>query len=149
MNKFRLVKFNEQDDYNFVYELKKLAYKKYVEKFFGAWNEQQQLDMYKAFLEERKNNIKIIIIDNKKAGFIDGKIIDEITYEQGNICLAPEFQGQGIGTKLLQNIFKTYRNKNIKLRVFKTNPAKKLYERLGFITCDETTAHYVMLKKQI
>ena len=33
------------------------------------------------------------------------------------------------------------------LQVFKENPAKKLYEKVGFEVYDETDTHYKMIKK--
>ena len=36
------------------------------------------------------------------------------------------------------------RNVQVELRVLKVNPAKSLYERLGFAVFDETETHYRM-----
>jgi len=51
-----------------------------------------------------------------------------------DIALLPAYQNQGIGTFLLKNILEEARktHKTVSLHVEKTNPALKLYERLGF-----------------
>ena len=56
-------------------------------------------------------------------------VIDEVV-------VAPEFQKQGIGTKLLEKAIEVAKEKNmrhIKLDTNADNPANKLYEKVGFI----------------
>ena len=136
----------EASDYEFIYELKKLCYKHYVDELLGGWNEEDQRKMYEDFILERGNDIKILYVNNKLAGFVDGKNKDENSYEQGNICLLPEFRGQGIGSWYLSELIKNHKNQNIYLRVFKSNPAKRLYDRMGFEIYDETPSHYLMVR---
>ena len=143
---YTLVKYTD-DDYQFVYDLKKDAYKQYVELNYGPWNDEQQIEMFDEFLKARKDYIQIIMIDNNKIGFVDGKDISETEYEQGNICISKPFQGKGIGTDFLTNLFTSHPNQNISLRVFKQNPAQNLYKRLGFEIVCETKTHFNMMKK--
>ena len=137
-----------QADYQFVYEVKKICYQKYVEENFGKWDDDEQYEMFDAFLKTSAKDIFIIFVDDKKAGFINGDDLDENTYVQGNICLLPEFQNMGIGTSLLSQICEDHINQNISLKVFKQNPAKRLYERLGFMVTGETKSHFLMKKVQ-
>jgi GNAT superfamily N-acetyltransferase len=53
-----------------------------------------------------------------------------------DLTLLPTCCNQGIGTTLLHDLQSeaTAANKPLRLSVLKTNPAKRLYERLGFIT---------------
>lgn len=132
------------DDFNFVFDVKKIVYKKYVEEFYDSWDESFQLELFQKFIDTEKNNIKIIICNNEKIGFINGKTLSDNSFEQGNICLLPEWQRKGIGTKLLKNVIRQHSGQDIFLRVFKTNPARKLYERLGFVTFNETKSHFLM-----
>lgn len=47
----------EDKDYNFIYELKKNAYKKYVEEIWGEWNdEKQQLLFDKLYCSTKRQN---------------------------------------------------------------------------------------------
>ena len=63
-----------------------------------------------------------------------------------SIALLPEFRGQGIGTELMNRIFEHARTLHpaVSLSVVETNPALRLYERLGFqrvgITGNSVTA---------
>lgn len=137
----------DEKDYDFVYEVKKIGYQKYVEEYYGGWNDEQQHEMFKDFLKTRKDKIQIIVVGGNAAGFIDGGTIDDETYEQGNICLLPEFRGKGIGSQILQKVIDENKGKNIKLRVFKSNPAIRLYQRFGFEIVGETKSHYNMVRK--
>ncbi|MEO6292842.1 MAG: GNAT family N-acetyltransferase [Burkholderiaceae bacterium] len=61
------------------------------------------------------------------------------------IFLLPEFQNLGIGSKLLlqEALRAAEMGKQLHLKVIKINPAKKLYDRLGFevFAEDEHTYH--------
>jgi len=53
------------------------------------------------------------------------------------IIVDPLFRGKGVGTEIIKELFKMAKNQfNIELlhlEVYEGNPAKKLYERLGFV----------------
>ena len=71
----------------------------------------------------------------------------EHEWELVQIQLAPSVQGRGFGTLLLQSLVAQARcaHASLKLSVLKTNPAKRLYERLGFITFSENAHSYEMV----
>ena len=46
----------------------------------------------------------VIIADGKPVGCISSKALEAGTYEVGVLCVIPEFQGKGIGTKAIQFI---------------------------------------------
>ena len=145
MINYKLKKFT-MEDYEFVYEFKKNAYIKYVEENWGKWNDDVQRDLFKKFIETNKDNISIIYLDGTKIGFYQGFELEDGGYEIGNICIAPEHQGKGIGTKILEDALTNNRNKDIHLQFFKQNKVGKLYERLGFVLSGETEYHYQMTK---
>lgn len=62
------------------------------------------------------------------------------------VQIDPSLQGMGIGQSLVADVLaEAYKNKVVvKLSVFKQNPAKKLYDRLGFKIESETEATYEM-----
>ena len=62
------------------------------------------------------------------------------------IQLSPELQGKGIGRQLLEEFLAEARaaGKDVVLNVLKANPAKKLYERLGFHVEREDAHHFYM-----
>ena len=133
------------EDYEFVYEAKKIAYRKYVEENFKEWNETKQREIFEAFICAYGKDIKIIMDEVKKIGFYHGEMLENGGFEIGNICIIPEYQGKGIGTRLLKNILEEHRDKDIYLRYFKQNPVVKLYERLGFEIIEEMPYHFKMV----
>ncbi|HEX8846713.1 MAG TPA: GNAT family N-acetyltransferase [Pyrinomonadaceae bacterium] len=63
--------------------------------------------------------------------------LDDETPEMG-IALLPEYRGHGIGTTLIKKLFEAASEfyPAIALSVAPDNPARRLYERLGFETVD-------------
>lgn len=136
------------EDYEFVYEVKKNAYKKYVEECWGAWNEEDQKTYFEKFINTVRNNAYIIMNGKTRIGFYNGEVLENGNYEIGNICIIPEYQGKGIGTKLLKDKLEENKDRDIEIQYFKQNPVGTLYERLGFIPNGETQFHYQMIKQK-
>ena len=143
---YQLRPYSETDK-EFIYYVKKIVYKAYVEMNWGEWDELKQRDMFDEFIATFEKEIKIIIIDGKLAGFFHGHYIDDYNYEQANICILPAFQGKGVGTSILKSIIEQHQNQNIHLRCFKQNPVVNLYKRLGFEIVEELSHHYKMVLK--
>lgn len=134
------------NDYEFIYNIKKNAYKKYVEENWGLWDENFQRKLFDKFIADNFANIYIIEVDNEDIGFYNGLILENDDYEISNICIIPEYQNKGIGTQILKDILDKYINKNIRIQYFKQNPVGNLYKRLGFIKTGETDYHFQMIK---
>ena len=154
MDGIKLIPYRDED-YEFVYEVKKNAYRKYVEKNWGSWNEEEQRKYFDNLITNVKNNAFIIMYEETKIGFYNGEIISNGNYEIENICIIPHYQNKGIGSKILKSklVFcpKTLNQKreenkdrDIVIQYFKQNPVGKLYERLGFTPNGETEFHYRM-----
>ena len=89
----------------------------------------------------------------------DGKVIDEWVstkeshnikgleenneYVVGLIIIHPNYRGKGVATNIIKEYIDIAKknNKNIKIKTYKYNPAKKLYERLGFKIYSEDDTH--------
>ena len=145
--KMKLVPYTD-DDYDFVYEVKKIAYKKYVEECWGSWIEDDQIKHFERFISTVKDNAYIIMDGEKKIGFYNGEILENGNYEVGNICIIPEYQGKGFGSKIIKDILDENKDKDIEIQYFKQNPVGKLYERFGFVPNGETEFHYKMIKRR-
>ena len=138
---------NEYHNYKeFVYQVKKNAYKKYVEEYYGKWDEEEQRKYYENFIEKVKDAAWIIQLNGQDIGFFNGMTLDDGSYEIGNICIIPEYQGKGIGTSVLNDIMSLHNNQDLHIQYFKSNPVGRLYERLGFILVGEDDYHYKMYK---
>ena len=66
--------------------------------------------------------------------------------ELERLQLLPEVQGRGIGTHLVERLIATASaaGKSVRLQVFRTSPAQRLYARLGFEVLDRTETHEIM-----
>lgn len=130
----------------FVYQVKKNAYKKYVEEIWGPWNEEVQRELYEKFINQVQEDAWIIQLNGKDIGFFNGETLEDGSYKIGNICIIPEYQGKGIGTQVLKDIIKLHKKQTLHIQYFKQNPVGKLYERLGFVPDYEKNYHCVMIK---
>jgi len=72
---------------------------------------------------------------------------DENAYYIRELQIAPPWQRRGLGKVAIHYVVETARQADInllRLRVFCINPAKALYERLGFCICKtEGNTHYM------
>jgi ribosomal protein S18 acetylase RimI-like enzyme len=66
-----------------------------------------------------------------------------------DISLLPAHRGRGIGGGLIRDLIATCRQQKVRLRlqVLKTNPAARLYERLGFVGTGEDGMYFQMEKQ--
>ncbi len=133
------------NDYDYIYNLKKSAYKTYVELNYGKWEETEQQQYFKEYISKAQNNINIVVVDNQQVGFVEVFMQDGVCHI-GNICISQEYQNQGIGSQVLKDIINQNQSLDICIRVFKQNSAINLYKRLGFILDSQTDTHYNMIK---
>jgi len=68
-----------------------------------------------------------------------------------DITILPEFTGKGIGTNLLHRLIQRSNKtqKKISLHVEPSNPALKLYQRLGFIHIKNTGRYHYMEREPV
>ena len=62
----------------------------------------------------------------------------------GMFAILPEYQGKGIGTQILTNILEKNKDVRMYLKTYKENPARNLYQRVGFRKYEETETHWMM-----
>ncbi|HTP25131.1 MAG TPA: GNAT family N-acetyltransferase [Anaeromyxobacteraceae bacterium] len=90
---------------------------------------------------------EIIGIEGRDIGLL--KVCrDGDPWELVQIQLAPGHQGTGIGRRLIEAVLSDAREAGVgvKLTVLKANPAKRLYERLGFRVVATTQSSFEMHK---
>lgn len=99
--------------------------------------ERLQLDMKRqdeSFVNQWKaTEVRIIVVAGEDAGWLQVTQADD-SFFLGQLYLEKLFQGQGIGSYVVQFLINKARQeqKAIALGVVKINPARRLYERLGF-----------------
>lgn len=92
---------------------------------------------------ERYHNLKICEGDQILGFAICQYVLDEANLF--NIAIDPAYQGKGFGETLLRQLIADLAEKNIAtlwLEVRQSNPAQKLYEKLGFNQVDIRKNYY-------
>jgi GNAT superfamily N-acetyltransferase len=132
-----------EEDRAFIWEVRRQALREYVAAIWG-WDESAQRSKF----DERFTPLghQVITQQGRDVGLL--QVVDEGSQLiVGKIELLPEFQRQGIGTALMSRILDQAKRRAIpvRLQVLRSNtPARRLYERLGFIVTAETTTHFQM-----
>ena len=130
------------EDAEFLYELLRAAMREHVERIW-TWDERWQRDHFYAGFHPAKE--RIITQAGRDIGVI---AIEEREDEVflSKIYLLPAAQGQGIGTLLIRDVLRraATRGMPVTLQVLHGNPARQLYERLGFVPVEKTATHWRM-----
>lgn len=132
-------------DFDFLYELKKVSYKNYIEQTWG-WDDAFQIKFHKENFAT--GNTKIILAGNRQIGSVDVKEGDTNIFIS-SLYLLPAFQSKGIGTQIINDLIKkaAIKNKRLELEVLQVNiRAQKLYGRLGFTKTTRDKTKYFMFK---
>ena len=131
-----------ENDYDFLWWLHGATMRDYVEAIWG-WDEALQVQ----YFQVRFNPARMQIIEcaGEAVGYISVER-REASIFLGAIEIAPEYQGQGIGTGLIRDLQGEAERQGVplKLQVLQGNPARRLYERLGFAPTGETETHIMM-----
>lgn len=145
--KIEIYRFEEYHDKYFqhLYEIKRENFKWYVEKIYG-WDELKQIKFYEEFVKENRKNIKIIKFNGEIIGVFTNFIDENNESFISLFYIDKKYQGKGIGTEILEEQldYDRLHNRNTLLQVFKENPARFLYQKLGFKVYAETATHYKM-----
>jgi ribosomal protein S18 acetylase RimI-like enzyme len=130
-------------DGEFLYRLTEQTMRTYVEAAWGRWDEQ----MVRQFTDKSAGDGSFQLISQN--GVTVGamrveRFASHIQLDQ--LYVATPYQRRGIGTEILRSLMAEARcaGKPLRLRVLKTNPAKTLYERLGFVVSETTNEHYYL-----
>jgi ribosomal protein S18 acetylase RimI-like enzyme len=118
------------EDREFFFTTRRAALGPYVQELWG-WDEAHQRSLADRefdelpveIIEERGRPVGYLCILRK----VDHDFIDEV-------ALLPEAQGRGLGSSLVRDVMvaASERGVPVRLSVLVNNPARRLYERLGF-----------------
>jgi ribosomal protein S18 acetylase RimI-like enzyme len=131
-----------RDDYDFLWALLVDTLRPYVEATWG-WDEAYQRARFRDHFDPACQDI--VLADGVAVGVFRVERREDSIF-LSNIGITPAYQGRGIGTKLIQDLLEkaTARGVPVELRVLKVNPARGLYERLGFAVIEEFETHWQM-----
>lgn len=120
----------EAKHYDFALSLFLITMRPYVQELI-PWDELAQRETFAA--QWKLEEASIISVERNDVGWLQvAELPAEIRLQK--FYVAPQYQGSGIGSEVLGNLLVTWRatGKKIVLRVLVNNPARRLYERLGF-----------------
>lgn len=132
-------------DVAFLYDLHGAYLMEYVEAIWG-WDEAIQRKMFaEGFAPERS---RVVVSAGETVGVMaaERRAADWFI---GNVAIAPALQGCGLGGALLRAVLADAACERVpvRLQVLPVNPARHLYEQLGFAVEGETPTHYGMISR--
>lgn len=134
-----------REDREFLWSLHCSTMRGHIDATWG-WDETWQCDHFnKHFLDEAS---KILKLNGKDIGRVEVHQDDD-GIRIGNIQILPEYQNCGIGSRVVSGILDLGLEvaKPVTLQVLKVNPARRFYERLGFVVEGEDDAHFLMRRR--
>ncbi len=144
MISFELRPYDEEND-DFLFDL--YASTRAEELQSWGWTDQQrELFLRQQYEAQRQSygiqfedaDHQIIVADGQPIGRMM-VLRGEDEYRLIDISLLPPYRGTGIGTQILRGLLCEAfdARKPVRLSVLKTNPAARLYARLGFVVTDD------------
>ncbi|WP_144053598.1 GNAT family N-acetyltransferase [Methylotuvimicrobium buryatense] len=120
-------------DYQYCYRLTK---RNMFDLFCRHWGGWASGEFRKSF---NPDHISMVVMHGRRVGYLSVKRDDCGVYIE-NIQLSPFLHGRGIGTEILEQLLNRHCEEAIRLTTFSDNPARRLYERLGFIVTEREEA---------
>jgi ribosomal protein S18 acetylase RimI-like enzyme len=132
-----------EEDRAFVWEVRRQALREYVAAIWG-WDEEDQHEKFEKRFTSAGH--QIVVFEGVDVGLL--QVVDEGSHlVVGKIELLPAFQRRGIGSVLMGRVLDEAQARQIpvRLQVLRTNaPARRFYERLGFVISGKTETHFQM-----
>lgn len=133
-------------DSDFLWWLHGQTLRSYVAQTWG-WDEAWQWQYFQEHFSPER--LEIIEVDGAPAGCLSVERHEDHIF-LSLIEIAPQYQGQGLGTKLIEELLvdADRRAVPVRLRVLRANgPARRLYQRLGFVLVRETDERLYMERR--
>ncbi len=129
-------------DFAFLHVLHVVTLKGYVTQTWG-WDDAAQAARFRDGF--RPEASQIVLVDGLPVGVLAVERRPDAFFI-ANIAIVPEQQGHGIGAALIGDVLAEAARAGVatRLQVLRVNPARRLYERLGFAIEGETSTHYLM-----
>ena len=130
-----------EDDWDFLVLLRRTTMGAHIDRAGVDYDEEFQTQR----IRHKYDCAQIVVLDGEDIGLL--KVSKEADpWQLIQIQLAPGFQGRGLGTALLDGVLAAAQEEGVavELRVYKTNPAKRLYERRGFVVVGQSERGFAM-----
>ena len=132
-------------DSEFVFTVKKAAFREYVEQVWG-WDDDYQRELHNRRLDSQ--DVCIIQFRGTDIGFLATSSTPD-TLKVNQLFILPEHQGKGIGSACMTRIVDdaSLEQKSVTLQVLKVNTRGiTFYQKLGFSIVSESPTHFQMEK---
>lgn len=108
-----------------------------------GWDDAWQRAHYDAHFDPSR--ARIVVVDGADVGVVVVEWQADAAFIAG-IEILPAYQGRGLGAAIVRDVIAEAAASGlpVTLQVLKINPARRLYERLGFTITGETETHYQM-----
>jgi GNAT superfamily N-acetyltransferase len=110
------------------------------------WDEARQTASFAR--QWKQDDAHIIVLDDRDVGWLQAQETESVILLQ-QFFIEPDCQGQGIGSQVLARLLDGWQTvrKPVVLAVLKNNPARRLYERFGFVVVDEVGVKFLMRRE--
>ena len=133
----------EPRDSDFAFQVLERSMRAYVEATWGIWSEAQA--RIRTSADAISGRSQIVQLGSQPIGLL---CVDRLSkhLQLDQLYLLPERQRKGIGAKVLELVLSESHELGlpVRLRVLRVNPAKRFYERHGFIVTSETPERLFM-----
>lgn len=133
------------DDFQFAFEAKRKALGPHIIARW-EWDEKFQQEVHRKRWSERPWSI----VQNEERSIGTLSVEEKEGYIRfGEFYLLPEYQGQGIGSKLLQSVLDRADTQSLPVRLeyLKWNPVGSLYLRHGFTVVSQNDIHFFLVRE--
>ena len=133
----------DASDSEFVFAVKKAAFREYVEQVWG-WDDNYQRELHNRRFAAQ--DICIIQLRDVDVGFLATSSTPN-TLKVNQLFILPEYQRRGIGSACMTFILDdaSLDGKSVALQVLKVNTrGTAFYQRLGFLIVGESSTHFQM-----
>ena len=131
------------EDFDYLYRLSETTMRSYVEAVWGAWDENSSRAHYESTL--KNGEFQAICEAGSRVGAIS--LLNHTSHLQiEQLYVEPQHQNRGVGTAVVHRVLAdaAVDSKPVRLRVLVSNPAKQLYERMGFVVTETTKERHYM-----
>lgn len=136
-------------DIDALYMIHRAGMRGYIEATYGVWDEDWQRRAfdakYSGIWTAAAYTLEVVLVAGEIVGYLHcerepGKVV------LANIRVTPAWQRHGLGTALVEAVIASAAPLPVELHVMRVNPARVLYERLGFRVVAEDETHFHMLR---
>jgi len=133
------------DDLTFVYDLLELTIRRHLENSGQVWPEVRVRRRLAQHVPA--GDFEIIVLDAQRIGALMAQDRPQELWLD-TLCLLPPWQGQGLGSSLVERVAAQARSRQVpvRLHVFRANPARGFWARQGFTVVGED-AHALHMER--